>query len=429
MRNHEILDYTLEQLRAKGIEKAQCKINHMNKKELNIEQNELKLLRTNINKTLLIKAIKDNKKVTARLNDLSESAIEKEIDKLLVSMESAPVDEAADIAPEASGQYEHGPVEANLEKMYEYLDDFQKTLSHKYPEISNDTTLSFDQITSIIKNTNGLLLKYNRGIYNVSTMFTAKKGEKMSSFNALASKTQKLEEPMVHLAQLEKLISQSVEQVETRPVERKFEGDVIITPYALYSFLEAYKSIALSDGSLISGTSILKDRLNEEVASELFTWRSEPLNEILESNYSVTSDGFIAENMPVIENGVLKNFFLSQYGANKTGMNRSKNYGNATIVDPGTDTYEEMIQSVNEGILFVRFSGGNPSSNGDFSGIAKNSYYIKDGQIQYPLNETMISGNIFDLMRKITNISKERLNFGNKILPWIKSTDVTISGK
>jgi len=88
-----------------------------------------------------------------------------------------------------------------------------------------------------------------------------------------------------------------------------------------------------------------------------------------------------------------------------------------------------MIKVVKKGILLQRFSGGSPAANGDFSGVAKNSFYIDDGEVSYPVNETMITGNIIDMFKNIENISTDFVNYGHSILPWIQVCGMSISGK
>jgi len=89
----------------------------------------------------------------------------------------------------------------------------------------------------------------------------------------------------------------------------------------------------------------------------------------------------------------------------------------------------EIIKSTKKGIILKRFSGGNPSDNGDFSGVAKNSYYVEDGEIKFPITETMVSGNLVEMMMNIKQISKERINSGYHNYPWIKFDGLTVSGK
>ena len=87
----------------------------------------------------------------------------------------------------------------------------------------------------------------------------------------------------------------------------------------------------------------------------------------------------------------------------------------------------EIIKQVERGILLSRFSGGNPANNGDFSGVAKNSYYIENGEIKYTISETMVSGDIREMFENIGEVSSDRINFGSDILPWISFKGITVS--
>ena len=74
-----------------------------------------------------------------------------------------------------------------------------------------------------------------------------------------------------------------------------------------------------------------------------------------------------------------------------------------------------------------RFSGGNPNHKLDFSGIAKNSFYVEDGEIRFPLIETMVSGNFQDLLMNIRGVSRESINFGGGEFPYLVASGVMIS--
>ena len=80
-----------------------------------------------------------------------------------------------------------------------------------------------------------------------------------------------------------------------------------------------------------------------------------------------------------------------------------------------------------QGVLLSRFSGGYPASNGDFSGVAKNSYYIENGEIKYPITETMVSGNVREMFESLDEVSCDRIDFGSGILPWISFKGITVS--
>jgi PmbA protein len=104
------------------------------------------------------------------------------------------------------------------------------------------------------------------------------------------------------------------------------------------------------------------------------------------------------------------------------------NSGGNRVIDAGNTSYDEMISATKQGLLLGRFSGGNPAANGDFSGVAKNSFLIENGVVTRPVSEVMISGNAFEMMRSISAISKERVNDGGTLTPWVKVEGLTIAG-
>ena len=167
--------------------------------------------------------------------------------------------------------------------------------------------------------------------------------------------------------------------------------------------------------------------MNQQIIHESLSIYSNPLSDSLSGGYFVTGDGYKAEDLTIIVSGILQSFLLSLYGSKKTGLQRVSNSGGSLIIDTGDIPLEDMIQTVNEGVLLSRFSGGNPSDNGDFSGVAKNSFYIENGEVQYPISETMVSGNIVDMFQKVKHISNEEVNFGDEIFPWIQFGGITVS--
>jgi PmbA protein len=59
----------------------------------------------------------------------------------------------------------------------------------------------------------------------------------------------------------------------------------------------------------------------------------------------------------------------------------------------------------------------------------KNAFYVEGGKLQYPLSETMISGNLLDLVLAIRDVSQETVNFGSAEYPTVAAGGVTIHGR
>lgn len=413
-----------------GADKAQCYINKKKRHELNVESGEINLFRTNFDTTVKLTAIVDDKKGIYSINKEDSDSIAKAVEEVIAIATTSKPDKANDISPEQPPQvFQSGSTNMDANIMYDRLEEFLEYAKAKYPDtIYEQLILAYDKNNKYFMNSNGVDLQSNKGIYGMTAMFTSKKGKKTSSFNYTGFRTQELEKPLQDYGYLDELLQQSSEQLHLKSFPGKIKGDIIITPHCLTEFI-SYIGHYLGDYYLITGNSIYKDSLNEQIADSQFTLHSRPRADEIDDKKFITGDGFVAQNNTVIKNGVLRSFLLSLYGANKTGHDRALNRSSRWVIEPGEKSYEDMIEEVENGILLCRFSGGRPNDNGDFSGVAKNSYYIKDGEIQYPLTETMIAGNLAELLKNIVNISRDGIDFGSSILPWIQFSDVVISGK
>ena len=95
----------------------------------------------------------------------------------------------------------------------------------------------------------------------------------------------------------------------------------------------------------------------------------------------------------------------------------------------GISTLAELIASVDRGLILGGFSGGQPGTNGEFSGVAKNSFLIENGKIKGAVTETMVNGNLGEVVRNIRGISKELKCDGGSVVPYIAVDGIVISGK
>ena len=120
-------------------------------------------------------------------------------------------------------------------------------------------------------------------------------------------------------------------------------------------------------------------------------------------------------------------FGLSEYAAKKTGNKRGPNSSGCMVIAPGKTALADLIRSIDKGLLVYRFSGGQPAINGDFSGVAKNSFYIENGEIKHAVTETMISGNLSSMINQVVALSSETVEDGASSLPYALFDGITVS--
>ncbi len=426
--SREVAQNTLAKVQAAGFDRAATRIVSEEFHELQAENGAINLMRTNFETDVGITGIKDNKKASLSVNKTDSETLSETVNKLDAMASGASPDEAHGIAEaQPAEEFEAGPVEPDYDKMYDRIVEVQDYAKQKYPDLHfGSVAVTFANRRSCYVNSNDVRFEPRRGVYQVSTMFTSKRGKQTSSMNYFNYSSYDLDQPIYEMVNADDLLQQSTEQIETQNIPGKFTGDLLITPNALGSFV-GFLTGKISDGALISGTSVYKDKLGEQVTIDKLSIDSCPTASDVSGGYWVTGDGYKAADMQLLENGVLKSYLLGLYGSNKTGLPRAVNAGGCYRIQEGDTALQDMVAGIEQGILITRFSGGNPNERGDFSGIAKNSYFVKDGKIQFPIKETTVSGNMVSLLQSIKSVSQERLNFGSNILPWVLTDGVTAS--
>jgi len=430
MKLREIAEYTLDILKKGGADKAACLVSGGRKDEFNVEANKFSLMRTLFNDSLYIKVIKENRKGIISINKLDRDSINKAVTDCIQLASSALPEEAEDIAEKTSNKkFDQTTGGSNMDSLFSRTKEFIEQLNDEYPKIVMEgMTSDFNSANTVYVNSNGVEFSQAAEFYQIGTMFSAKDGERSSSFNGYGARLTSLAKPFMDLDMHRTLLSESEQSLDPRMIEEKFTGKVIVTPACDDMIWQTIRSCFLSEWSLIEGTSRWKDMLNNIVADSKLTIRTAPLHPDIVAGERFTRDGYESQDFDLIRDGVLKSFELSLYGSRKTGKPRSLNTAFGLIeVLPGNTPLLDMIKNIDRGILLNRFSGASPGPSGDVSGVAKNSFLIENGRIKSALKETMVSFNIIDILKNI-EISKEQCKNGYSVLPWCCFDGITVSG-
>ena len=418
-------------LREQKIEKYGFFLNQSEKQELNIENGGFKLLRTVFNNTTSVKVFSGTKMGSAGGNDMTDEGLQKLAEEAKAAAESASDDPCHDIAPNQGKELFHrGIYEPDMEEFIERIREFLDTAAKEYPEVRIMSGIgSFDRWHWISRNTNGTEFEGLGGQYHFSVEISASDGERTTGLDYTGISMKTLDQPLIEMGDLRRHMEDIRRSIHPETLEGKFEGTLILTPGCASEFIFMTLHNYIGESVVINGTSQWLDKVGEQVADEKLTVSLNPNDERIVAGECGTSSGFRSEEVTLIEKGVLKTHWLSLYGANKTGRPVVKNTGMDLVVAPGDKTLEELIASVDKGLIIGYYSGGTPGTNGEFSGVAKNSFLIENGKIKGAVTETMVNGNLGEAFRKIRGISKELLCDGGSVIPYIAVDGIVISGK
>lgn len=427
----EVADLFDKILKDKKLEKYTYVLIESEKQELNVENGEFKLMRTVFDYYTSLTVYKNNKMGSASGNDLSREALI----KLAVDSESAadssPEDPCHDFAPDqGKSVFRQGTYEPDMDRFLDRIQECLDTIKKEYPKVLVMSAVgSYDRNHWISRNTNGTEFEDYTGQYNFNFEISASDEGVTSGIGWTSVTVDNLDTPFINLGDLRQSLEDISNSIHPKSLEGKFEGTVILTPGAASQFLGMLISNYMSDTVVINGTSLWLNKVGEQVASEKLTVSKKTFDDRIVCGERATQDGFISEDVTLIEKGVLKTHSLSLYAANKTGRPVVKNTGWSLVVEPGEKKLSDMIRSVDKGLILGGFSGGEPGANGEFSGVAKNSFYIENGEVKYALSETMVNGNLGDIVKNIRDISKEVVCDGSSVVPYIAVDGVVISGK
>ncbi len=428
----KIAEMILAEAKAKGADYAHCVVRESEKREFNVDGGQFSLMRTLFDRDVAVTVLKDQRKGSVHVNRFDEEAVRKAVAECISASESAEPDPAWQFADEpVSKDFTEGTPECDTEALFSRTKELMEDIKTRHPKILMEQMITeHNAYRSVFMNSSGAAYRTTAGAYNFSLMYSAHEGEKSSSFYGSDVTLKTLDRPVIECALIDRELSEIEKQLDPAPLSGKFTGTVLLAPAALSEIvLETILGNFVSDGSLIDGTSVWKDKLGEKVSDDCFSFSINARSEDIVIGSHITGEGYPAENYDLIRDGKLTSFALSQYGANKTGGKRAGNSTWNLCVPAGEHSLDEIISGIGRGVLVMRFSGGAPAPSGEFSGVAKNSFLIENGKISGALAETMISGCVPDMLNSIRAVSSDLLKDGSLSLPYIAFDGVTISGK
>jgi len=429
-REQQTTTAALQALERLGAQQASAQAHTSRKTEFNLENGQFTLLRTTLDHSLALQAFVDQRRGTVSGNSFEPEAIAAAARDCFAAARDGQSDPAWELAREGGGSFDTGAFTLDRELLFNRTQEMLDAIKAEYPKVVLES-VSAQHVAreGSYLNSHGVAYDSRAGSYGVFLMFSGHEGGKSSSFNHSSFECADLSRPFLDQGSLRQNLADAQKQIHTQPTKGKFEGTVVFTPDCLGSMLYELVSNYASDSVLLDGTSLWKDALGTQVADPRLTLSFKPLDPRMVSAERYTQEGFLSRDYDLIERGVLKQFMLSAYAANKTGHSRAPNTSHAIIVAPGQTALKDILSTIDKGLLVSRYSGGASGAGGEFSGVAKNSFLIENGQLGPAVSETMISGNLAGMLNSIRGISRETMEDGSSSLPWLAVDGITISGK
>jgi PmbA protein len=232
-------------------------------------------------------------------------------------------------------------------------------------------------------------------------------------------------------------------ELARRPVEVSTgQMPVVFTPKGLAYTLLPLLQDAFNGEKVLQGLSPLADRLGDQVVDAGFSLYDDGRVPYSPRAYPCDGEGVSTRRTPLLEGGVVENFYYDLQtaalaGAESTGNgwrlpgHRPSPTPSTAIVAEGETSYAEMLADIPQGILIDQTLGawaGNVES-GDFAAQVHLGYSIDHGEIIGRAKDAVVSGNIFDALANLAAIGDEAVWVtGSFKIPYLSFRSLAVTG-
>jgi PmbA protein len=176
----------------------------------------------------------------------------------------------------------------------------------------------------------------------------------------------------------------------------------------------------LNGERMLKGRTPFLDRVGEQIASPLLSVVDDPTDGRSFGATSVDSEGQTCRPIDLITNGVLGGFQHNTYTGRRSGQGTTANAvrgyrsspgvgSHAVIMAPGEGSLEDIIASVDNGLLVTSMSGlhsGVNAISGDFS-VGAEGLMIRNGVLAEPIREATIASTLQKMLTDIVAVGAD----------------------
>ncbi len=231
---------------------------------------------------------------------------------------------------------------------------------------------------------------------------------------------------------------------------------VIFSPKVMAELFATTLGEALSGNAILMKASPFFDKLGDKIAHESFSLFDDGRYPAGVASTNIDQEGTETQTTPLVDKGMLKNFFYDSHYAAKAGTKTTGNgrrggisydeyfifnptVSNTNIVVlPGRKSLEDIIAETKNGLLLEKVAWPRGSStNGSFSLEIRNAFAIRGGELQEPVRWGNVVGSVYEAIKRISGISKQTFIASPfptglteaAVLPYIRFEDMDVVAK
>lgn len=438
----DLIGYAIKEAESLGASDAEVYAAASSESEVFIENNDVKQAKSHKTSSMGIRVLLNGAVGFYSINTLTKNRIKAAVETAVKIARTSPPDKFHGLP----GKSKPKPLQGIYDKKAE---SFTASNAAKKAAEMLDVAKSYDNRVSVdsgnftagvetrwLVNSNGMKLSERLSGFSWSIMGMAVDGTDVSSFDFQLGGSHSVKGIDVRPAATE-FAGTVINSLGPEKIE-SFKGEMLLTPSAFNEMIEEVISHSISSDSVQKKSSHFAGKIGRQVSSDLLTLEDDATNIEGLGASAFDREGVIHRKNVVIKKGVLKQFLYNTYTAKKDGVSSTGNASGSTnsppsvsttnfVIRPGKQSLDNLVSEMKKGIFVSRFSGNVNPVNGDFSGVVKGGRLVRNGTLEHAVKEVMVAGNVFEALRRLNGVSKERKIIYDSILPYMRFDHISFT--
>ena len=277
-----------------------------------------------------------------------------------------------------------------------------------HPDITNSEGASVDtyQGTRILGNSLGFLQGNSSSRHSISCSVIAQRDDNMQrDYWYSVSRQAKLLESASAIGH--KAAERTLRRLAARRLTTR-QCPVLYSPEVATGLIGSLIG-AINGSALYRKATFLLDTLDSQIFPSHIQIEEQPLLVGALGSAAFDGEGVATQTRAIVQDGYLRGYVLNSYSARKLGMQTTGNAGGVhnLTVKTGADDFQGMLKRMDTGLLLTECMGqGVNMVNGNYSRGAA-GFWVERGEIQYPVEEITIAGNLKDMYQHIVAIGND----------------------
>jgi PmbA protein len=410
-----IVSQALDEARARGVDQAEVAASVDVGLSATARLGEVENLEYTNDRGIGITVFRDGKKGSASTSDIRGDAIREAVEKACTFAACTAADEHAGLADADLMCSDVMDLDLDHPWTIEAAEAIQMAIACEAaglqfdPRIRNSegATVATNRGTRAYGNTHGFIGSYTKTSHSISCVVLSQEGDEMQRdyYYSAARDAADLED-------LERIGQRAAKRAVRRLGARKIKttrAPVLFVPELARGFI-GHAVGAIAGGAQYRRASFLLGAVGEGIFPAFLDIQERPHIPKGMASAPYDAEGVATYDRDIVAGGVLESYVLSSYSARRLGLKTTANAGGTQnlVVSANAGELESLIAGLDRGLVVEELIGhGLNPVTGDYSrGVV--GQWVENGEIQYPVHEVTIAGNLRELYPRIVAVGSDR---------------------